>query len=137
MSSIKTIDILRVGQSPFGTFGVMREGQTPFALTLERPWEDNAPNRSCVPAGVYLCEAYDSPKFGPTYRVLDVPGREGILFHTGNRLRDTLGCILVGEEFALDGERPFLARSRDGFHEFLQRVKGNQRFSLRILECVV
>jgi len=65
--------------------------------TVERPWLDNAPNISCIPAGLYKMERRDSPKFGPNvWEVCDVPGRSHILFHAGNRASDLQGCIAPG-----------------------------------------
>lgn len=66
--------------------------------TLERPWLENAPNVSCVPPGTYDVEKHISPTKGDCYRVNNVPGRTDILIHTGNFVKDTLGCILVGKE---------------------------------------
>lgn len=67
--------------------------------TLELPWKDNERKVSCIPAGEYLVE-----KCKPTakrnyeyFHVLDVPGRDSILWHPGNYTRQILGCILPGE----------------------------------------
>jgi hypothetical protein len=68
-------------------------------LTLELPWKDNQRRVSCIPEGEYLVQ-----KMPPTakrkyeyFHVLNVPGRDAILFHPGNYTRQILGCILPGE----------------------------------------
>lgn len=126
------LDLIRVGQSDKGTFGVLRLGQVPFALTLEEPWRDNQTNISSIPAGSYLCLRTRSPKFGNTYEVMNVPGRSHILFHKGNTLDDTQGCILVGEEFSGTFDKPMLVSSQRGFSEFLALLDGQTEFELVI-----
>lgn len=54
--------------------------------TLERPWKDNASNVSCIPSGIYTCRPYSSPKYPDVYEVTNVPKRDHILFHSGNRV---------------------------------------------------
>ena len=128
------LDLLRVGSSVRGTFGVLRHGQVPFVLTLERPWLDNAPGISCIPAGRYRCRRVRSPKFGITFEICEVPGRTHILFHGGYALDDTERCILVGEEFSGTWDAPFLASSRRGFLELLSYLEGMPEFDLAILD---
>lgn len=128
------LDLLRVGQSKRGTQGVLRHNQMAFALTLERPWEDNQPNISCIPRGVYRCRRIRSPKFGVTYEVCDVPGRTHILFHKGNTVEDTQGCILVGEEFSGTWDAPFVASSERGFLEFMKLLDGAAEFELGVYD---
>lgn len=50
-----------------------------------------------IPAGVYSAYGKTSPKFGTNKLYLNVPGRSGILFHGGNSVDDTRGCILTGK----------------------------------------
>ena len=52
----------------------------------------------CIPCGVYHVAMRDSYKFGRSMPfILDPPSlRSGILFHSGNSVKDTKGCILVG-----------------------------------------
>ena len=76
------------------TMGKLYEGKELICYTIERPWLKNARNVSCIPAGEYKVEMVNSPKFGHTYEVKDVPGRTHILFHKGNYVSDSLGCIL-------------------------------------------
>ena len=129
------LDLLRVGQSGRGTFGVIRFGAVPFVLTLERPWRDNQQNISCIPAGRYRCERIRSPKFGWTFEVKNVPNRSHVLFHSGNTIEDTQGCILVGEEFSGTWDKPMLASSQRGFLEFLNLLDGVNAFELNVMDA--
>ena len=129
-----TLDLIRVGSSNRGTFGVLRHGQVPFVLTLERPWQDNERNVSCIPAGRYRCRKIRSPKFGNTYEICEVPGRTNVLFHSGNTIEDTQGCILVGEEFSGTWDRPMLVSSQRGFGELMKYLDGMAEFDVVIHE---
>jgi hypothetical protein len=74
--------------------------------SLELPYLENHKDISCIPPGEYKCERITSVKFGLCFIVKDVPGRSGILFHSGNFTTDTEGCILPGLRFVdinLDG----------------------------------
>ena len=74
-----------------GTFGVLRFGNSQ-CHTLELPWRNNLPQRSCVPTGNYECRLVRSPKFGNVYKLLSVPGRSNVLIHPANLGGDaTLG----------------------------------------------
>ena len=129
------IDMIRIGQSEAGTFGVLRIGQVPFALTLEQPWRDNETNISCIPPTEYVCRRIHSNKFGETFEVQGVERRSHILFHKGNTLDDTHGCILVGEEFAVNQQGvPIIAASAKGYQEFMAKLTGLDEFTLRIQE---
>lgn len=124
-----------------GTFGVLITNNTPFALTVERQWLDNMRGVSCIPEGEYTvmrCVASpeygykNSPRFGDTFNVIDVPNRSHILFHKGNIDDDSHGCIIVGEQFGkLDGDTAVLS-SRQGFGEFMSILKGHNSFELTI-----
>lgn len=66
---------------------------------LERPWISNQRNVSCIPPGFYqvkYLERSASGKYKRCWHVQNVPGRSGILIHSGNFVRDTLGCLLPG-----------------------------------------
>lgn len=69
-----------------------------FSLyTLEDPWKDNQKNVSCIPVGKYQVTIDISNRFQrPMPHILDVPGRDGVRIHPGNRDVDTEGCVLIG-----------------------------------------
>ena len=131
---IKDLKLKRVVSNCNGTFGVMLDSEDrPFAVTLELPWENNKQNVSCIPAGEYKCQSVQSPKFGDTWEICGVKGRDDILFHKGNYLRDTHGCILVGLHFGLyaDG-KPCIVASKEGFNELRDKLAGARTFNLKI-----
>lgn len=64
---------------------------------------------TAIPKGTYqITLDVVSPKFkdrswatfceGKLPRLLDVPGFEGVLIHTGNEASNSLGCLLVGQK---------------------------------------
>jgi hypothetical protein len=136
---LKVLTLKRVASEPFGTFGVLLDERTPFALTLELPWADNAPEKSCIPPGEYQCEKVISPNFGQTFEVKGVPNRSKILFHKGNFTQDTKGCILLGESFEdvisskADTVVTSVQSSGKAFSEFTIRLIGKFQFKLVIL----
>ncbi|SRR5260221_10959694 len=122
--------------SEIPTFGVLfHEGQIPFALTLERPWRNNERGVSCIPIGTYTCKRIQSPKFGNTFQVMSVPGRNAIEIHKGNIEDNTHGCILIGEQFSILQDEPSIAASKEGFEEFLRITTTVDKFTLEIKDC--
>jgi hypothetical protein len=87
-----------------GAFMIM-EGERPVysCKCIELPDNGNQVNTSCIPEGTYNVEKITHQTKGRCFRVLDVPGRTGILIHRGNYATgshvDTLGCILPGQYF--------------------------------------
>ena len=136
---IVTVRIKRVENSPHdGTFGVLLMNDRVFCVTLELPDKDNQPNASCIPPGQYTCDVYQSRKFGKTYIVRDVPDRSGILFHAGNSITDTAGCILLASSFAKiyhnEVERRGVLNSGETFQGFMNCLEGIVVFKLTITE---
>ena len=123
----------RVAATDYATYGVLIRDGVPFAVTLERPWLDNTPRESCIPAGTYRCQRVDSPKFGDTFEVTGVPGRSHILFHKGNVAEDSLGCILVGEAFNPVKGKPGITASADGYGEMMALQQGVNTFTLTVV----
>lgn len=79
-----------------GTNGLLTMGSnsTPLCHTIELPWRDNQPNRSCIPLGTYVLRKRYSNKFRWHIEVTNVPGRSLILIHPANHAtRELKGCI--------------------------------------------
>ena len=127
------LELVRVCENKWGTFGVLIYQGEPLWCTAELPWEDNQKNISCIPSGEYICESFWSRKHGHTFKVLNVSNRDGIVFHVGNRAKqDSKGCILLGSKFGvLDGQTAVLY-STHAFKRFMSRLSGEDRFELII-----
>lgn len=105
-----------------GTTGVLIVDGNPICITLEPTWRNNERNISCIPSGRYLCKRVDSPKYGDTFEVRNVPNRSHILFHTGNKDSHTKGCILLGERFTVVNNEYWITESRAAMMEFRQQI---------------
>ena len=92
--------LVRYDTGDLGTPGSLTLLNWRTYATLELPWKDNQNNISCIPPGTYKLRvrpASESRKFNYDHiEVLGVPGRDKILIHVGNYLRNTDGCILPG-----------------------------------------
>lgn len=110
MSEIITLK--RTQTDDDGTFGTLWSGDMQIAVTCEDPDYDNAQEISCIPAGVYECTPYSSPKYPNVWEVKDVPGRSKILIHAGNTEDDTRGCILAGTAFGRVKGKPAVVNSK-------------------------
>lgn len=130
------LTLQRIASRADGTFGVLLAAGRPFAVTLERPWRDNRRGESCIPPGNYTCLRVNSPKFGLTWMVNNVPGRSEILFHAGNVFADSHGCILVAEKFATwaDGSTS-IADSKIGMAELMTMTRDLVSFDLTVMDC--
>lgn len=93
---------------------------------------------TAIPSGEYKVILSYSPKFSgkPFYktyadgmlpRLLNVPGFDGILIHTGTTYRNTAGCILVGMN---DGN--ILRRSQAKYYELYRKLKGSNDIRIKI-----
>lgn len=131
---MKTILLKRVSATDRATFGVIIREGIPLMVTLEDAWRNNARGESCILSGAYICKRVISPKFGETFEVTGVPGRDHILFHAGNTEMDTEGCILVGKSFGMIGDRPGILASKPAFEEFLKGLVGIGEFTLIVTQ---
>lgn len=75
--------------------------------------------QTAIPRGRYRLVLRLSPRFNKVLpALLDVPGFDGVLVHSGNTPEDTKGCILLG------------ARQKRG------RVMSSRFYMLRLIEIV-
>lgn len=131
----KKVDIIRIVTGIRGTLGVMTIDNMLFCNTLEPPKLNNEKYISCIPANIYVCRKWNSPVFGNTYLVCSVPGRIDIEFHSGNYVKDTKGCIILGKySYNNDPAYQVLALSRITCRAFMDILGEDQNFLLTIKE---
>lgn len=131
------IVLYRTEETEQATRGVVRVNGKNECVFLELSWQDNRKNISCIPAGTYSLVAWDSPRFGKTLLVENVPNREFILIHSGNTVTDTSGCILLGASFGELESKPAVLNSAKTTKAFTQKVYdalANQKATLTIRE---
>lgn len=110
---------------------------------LERPWDDNKRGKSCIPEGEYSLGLRFSPvvkrssggEFDMGYEVENVPNRTYIMFHVGNYIKDSDGCILIGtsKDFIGDHE-PVVWQSKKAFRQFMELMNREGIESIKIVE---
>ena len=130
---MKRLTLKRVSSSPFVTFGVLLDAISgiPLMVTLEKPWLNNEDYVSCVPCGTYICKPYNSDRHKDVYQITNVPGRTKVLFHIGNHVDDTEGCVLPGIKYGSLGGLPAVLESRDAMN-YLRKIVGKNKFILEI-----
>lgn len=125
--------LTRKDESENGTDGELKLPSGAKICTLELPWRDNNQNESCIPRGIYQSRRVNSPKFGNTFEVCNVPNRSNILFHKGNKEADTKGCILVGLAKMQDQNgKDIIAGSAAAFDLFKIETSSVDEFELEI-----
>lgn len=114
------------------TLGVLHDHDNAFCVTLEDPWKENKVGISCIPDGVYDVVPHSGPMFKNVWRLLNVPGRSGILIHAGNSEADTMGCILVGTSFVPDKGKIAGSQLALGWLRDLLGTLFNNKFRLQV-----
>ncbi|MGD1831011.1 MAG: DUF5675 family protein [Spirochaetaceae bacterium] len=129
MSYLKLIRVIR---QPDCTVGNLYLGNTFFCYTMERPWEHNERNVSCIPEGNYMADLIVSPSYGSTFEITGVPDRDHILFHPGNWASDSEGCVLLGRTVAASTRGLMVTDSRNTVAEFMQRMSTTVAASIQV-----
>lgn len=122
---MKLIKLIRMESNDEGVLGALVIDGSVLAATLEPPDLNNRRNVSCIPTGSYFCRRIQSSRFGSTFEICAVPDRDHILFHAGNRVEDTSGCVLLGQYWGkLSGDRAVLnsGKTFDKFMKLMENV---------------
>lgn len=118
-------DLVRRWLTPKSTIGELMMGGVFVAFTLEDtyrpPPEKKVPGETCIPNGRYEIVVTHSPRFNVDMPLLlNVPGFTGVRIHSGNRPKDTEGCILVGRERGVDE----IHHSHDAYVAVFHAIQG-------------
>ena len=127
--------LVRISEFNGASMGGLCFNDKPEMLTLEEAWRDNEARKSCIPDGRYRIVRHRSPKFGLTFKVEDVPGRSDILFHSGNTVQDTEGCILLGQRYGNLNSVPAVLNSQKAFTRFMEIMNGFSSAELIIISA--
>ena len=127
-----TVKIYRHFQTENQTSGsctVLNEFNAPLfsALSLERGWQGNKNNVSCVPKGIYNAVFEYSPRFKKKLLELkDVPSRAECKFHAANYWDQLNGCIALGLRYINLNKDGYLdlTNSQDSLERFHESLKG-------------
>lgn len=100
------LTLMRHSYLPTGTYGSMLVGNKRI-YTCEQHWNNNIPDKSCIPDGFYEVVRHRSPNFGWCFALVGegivIPKTEGvrwgILFHAANWPDELEGCIAPGFAF--------------------------------------
>jgi len=94
---METLILDRHPSEIYGTFGHLYWDGDEMAVTCE-------PVEPAIPLGEYVCIPHDGTEFQNVWEITNVPGHTEILIHNGNTIKDTKGCVLVGQSFGrIDG----------------------------------
>lgn len=113
-----------VDRSEYGTDSTVGD------LFVDGVWEcvvmepgANEPEYPAIPEGTYNVLITPSPRFGrPLPLVINVPGRDGIRFHPGNKPEQTLGCLMTGENVMHVAGVPFVTHSARAFDRLFEKM---------------
>ena len=103
--------------------------------SLERSDNNNQPNISCIPSGIYKCELEYSAKFKKDlWEIKGVPNRSECKFHSANYWHDLNGCIALGASY--------MDIDKDGFRDVLNSKRTMTKFhkalgSLTKIELII
>lgn len=123
-----------------GTFGSLHMPDGFGCVTAERPWQGNKVRQSCIPPGVYTMRQRNSEvvrrttggRYTKGWEIQDVPERSFIMFHPGNTIDDTEGCILPGESFSAWNNMWTVANSQATFDRLMKVLGGADEWTIEI-----
>lgn len=125
--------LVRLSELKDCTLGILLIEGMPQFVTLEPAWKNNVKNISCIPPGEYKGIRVQSPKFGSTFQLTNVPDRDAIEFHPGNTHRDTHGCVLLGLKVTLFDNQVTLMNSEKAMVYFMTDLAQFKEIGLTVV----
>ncbi len=131
----------------YGTFGILTVADEQLVVvdgfvlfSVEKPWDNNTPYKSCIPSGEYTLEPHGNYKKdgdvlcminnekGVTHYKTPESKRFACLIHTANYERDVVGCIGLGKGYLGN----MVTSSRNSIKEFYAMVDPKEKHNLTI-----
>jgi len=118
---------------PSGTNGTIYIDGVRICHSIELPWLNNKPGRSCIPEGTYELRKRRSPKYGDHYWLQDVPGRKYILVHPANHATKELrGCIAPVLYLAGEGRGTYSRLALKSLQALIDEVIEREKVFIKI-----
>ena len=124
------LHLMRIGES----LGVLIGPNGVICYIMEPPWRDNRRNVSCIPEGKYQVKYLPrsaSGKYKDCYHVTGVKNRTGVLFHKGNTVNDTMGCMLPGSRVGTLGGKMAVLGSAAAMRK-IHKLTNRKEFTLDV-----
>jgi len=134
-----------------GTFGVISFRGSRQCNTVERPWLDNIPFKSCIPAGRYRLIPFHRLNGQDVYALVNEDlrvyltkedmdeaggqGRYAILIHIANYIDDVVGCIGPGDHWTWSSDKNCLmvTSSRTTTAKLMRLISSKQIDAIEII----
>lgn len=121
---------------PDCALGVLSLDDIPYFYTVERPWLNNAPNISCIPAASYpvkwVITETSGNRNGRGLGVENVEHRSLIRIHVANTASEVQGCIGVGMERVDFPEGKGVGNSRRALRKLMDKFEGKEESILHV-----
>lgn len=138
------LKLYRLDQTARGIFGELHVGDARFT-TVERPYLDNKPFVSSVPAGKYELRPHESQQHGATWALVNedegvyqypnpAAKRYAILIHVANKPSELAGCIGVGKFIGFVDGQFAVTKSGVAMVDVLNALSRQHRHTLTIID---
>ena len=88
------LSLYRLTSNSKNTLSFMLMDSDFFGFVPEDAWhEEKIKGETRIPEGIYDVKWTESPRFGHTFEIMNVPGYTGVRFHVLNDFRETEGCV--------------------------------------------
>lgn len=91
-----TIYLQRISSSANGTIGRVTIPTTIPGINVPLVFHSLEPSTPCLSSGIHKCVYAWSNKFNKHMCFVEDKNHVGIMFHKGNFVKDTKGCVLLG-----------------------------------------
>lgn len=91
-------------------------------FTIERPWQGNRRNVSCIPEGVYPIHHTQRHNGAQAIAIDDVPDRSAILIHSANWVHELKGCVAPGIGLGVMDNMQAVLGSVSALYQILERI---------------
>lgn len=116
----------------WGTFSKVTIGDFE-CYSLEQPWNNNIPFRSCIPEGTYQLVPHSSDNHPDTFAMVNEDlevfhydhghGRYACLLHPGNWVTDFQGCMGFGDGLGMSEGKWIITNSRNTTNKVLNLIR--------------